>query len=151
VLTITLPPLREHPEDIPALVHHFLRTAPRETGLPEGQRVGIDPGALPALAAHGWPGNVRELRSVLQRAVLEAREGVITREVVEALLETGHVPLVAGAGGSLQEIEREAILNCLRDCNHVRRVAARRLGIAESTLYEKIRRYGLEPPQGPGS
>jgi two-component system NtrC family response regulator len=148
VLVITLPPLREHREDIPALVHHFLRTAARETGLPEAQRVRIDPGALPALAAHAWPGNVRELRSVLQRAALEARDGMITRELVETLLEAAPVSPSGQAGRSLQEIEREAILNCLKDCNHVRRVAARRLGIAESTLYEKIRRYGLEPSRG---
>ena len=144
-VTIQLPPLRERPEDLPDLVHGFLATARENTGIDGAHLTRFDEDALAIMAAHRWPGNVRELRNLVYRAVASHPGGVVQRKTVEELLtESALEEPVPGAGaGSLEEMEREAIRNALADCHGQRRAAARRLGIAESTLYDKIRRYGL--------
>ncbi len=145
VLRLRLPPLRERRADVAALVHHFLRTVVRDTGVPGADRVRMRQDALDRLERHPWPGNVRELRNVIHRAVVECEGDEITREQVDALLAgaAGAAAPAPGPALTLEDVEQEAVRNALRDTGGNRRAAARRLGIAESTLYEKIRKYRL--------
>src|SRR6185295_9739707 len=74
VLTITTPPLREHPSDIPQLVDHFLRHAQRSLAR-SGEHL-IEPDAITALASYTWPGNIRQLRHAVERLVATLPDGV---------------------------------------------------------------------------
>jgi DNA-binding NtrC family response regulator len=142
VLAIRMPQLRDHLEDLSVLMSAFLESAAEWTGVRASEATRFDEAAMQALRAHPWPGNVRELRNLVLRAAMRRPGGRIDRALVEALLRENS-PTAARTSGSLEEIERHTIHNALRDCHGNRRAAARRLGIAESTLYEKIRRYGL--------
>jgi DNA-binding NtrC family response regulator len=145
-ISIALPPLRERTVDIPLLAEHFLRQL---GGLTPPT---LTPDALAALEAYPWPGNVRELRNVIERAVLLANTGVITRS--DLPLSTLHLP---GTGTfstdgdsqrqTLSDLERrhiEAVL--VRASWHQGRAAAQ-LGISSKTLYRKIREYGFVRPR----
>jgi DNA-binding NtrC family response regulator len=145
VYAIGLPPLRDRLEDLPDLVGHFLESAEEHTGVGGAARVRFEEDAIDRLGEHGWPGNVRELRNVVLRSVVEVKQGAVDGQLVGRLLVdlAGPEPVAPSPSGSLQEIEREVIRRALQDCNGQRRAAARRLGIAESTLYEKISKYDL--------
>ncbi len=134
VLTLTLPPLRARVEDILPMAQHFL---------PLGST--LTPAAEAALTAYAWPGNIRELKNTLWRASILARGDAI--DVVHLGL-----PVELPASGrsrtsatvhTLEEAEREAIRVALSAADGNRSQAARMLGIARSTLLEKLRRYGL--------
>lgn len=85
VLTITTPPLREHPSDIPQLVDHFLRHA--QTSLARSGEHMIEPNAIAALASYAWPGNVRQLRHLLERLVATLADGetITARDIYRCL------------------------------------------------------------------
>jgi DNA-binding NtrC family response regulator len=143
---ITMPPLADRLEDLQDLLHAFLVVAEDYTGVRGAGSTWFDASAMKALCGHSWPGNLRELRNLVMRAVVCRAGGIVDGALVEELLaetelkRTGQEPDPC----SLEEVEREAICNALRDCHGQRRAAARRLGIAESTLYEKLHRYRLE-------
>jgi two-component system response regulator HydG len=155
VVTITLPPLRERPADIPLLIDHFLR----EFAQQHGRNVrGITPEARTLLVRAGWPGNVRELRNALESMVLLARSDVLdVKDVPETVLDR-HGAAARGAselpsdlqggydlrGRSAAEVERELIRTNLELVGGNRHKAARILKIGERTLYRKIKEYGLE-------
>jgi DNA-binding NtrC family response regulator len=148
-MEVRLPPLREHPGDIPELVDWFAGRYSRQQHKPKPE---ILPEALDRLAAYGWPGNVRELRNVIERAVLLS-EGVIGAE---------HLPPETGAGregaageaadGSLRSLrrraldgtEREAVVRALEASRGNRRAAARSLNVDPKTFYRLLDRYGLK-------
>lgn len=138
VFPITLPPLRERREDIPALVEHFVR----EVAARHGRSVSrVRPATLRMLAAHDWPGNVRELQNIVER-------GVIVSEGDELAFDPGWL-----AGASAAETaktwaaqERQRILDALRATDG--RVygpggAAHRLGLNPTTLYGKMKKHGI--------
>jgi DNA-binding NtrC family response regulator len=136
---IHLPPLRERPEDIPALAEHFLGLHAHRYRKPLR---GFDPAALEALAAYAWPGNVRELDHVVQRAVLLARSD----EVKPADLGLQ----AAGGGGerrleemSLEEVERLLIQKALRRFGGNVSQAAEALGLSRSALYRRMQKYEI--------
>jgi DNA-binding NtrC family response regulator len=141
VATIELPLLQEHPEDIPELVEHFLRT--RRVG-PAPHRV--RPDALEALLRYDWPGNVRELANVLERAQMLASDHVITLDN----LPQGFVKAISATPGKstsprhLREVERRHVLEVLQveKWNKVR--AANTLGISRRALYRLIEKFRLE-------
>jgi DNA-binding NtrC family response regulator len=142
VLEIALPPLRDRESDLPDLIGAFLRDPERATGVEGAGATSFGGGAVDALRNQPWPGNVRELRNLVHRAVLRCPGGTVDGALILELLgDTVAAP--ASPPQVLEDIEREAIRKALRDCGGQKRAAARRLGIAESTLYEKIRRYGL--------
>jgi len=143
VVAIHLPPLRERPEDIPALAHHFARLA----GQRLGRRVGLSAAAVEWLVAQSWPGNARELEHTIERA------GVLSDHEI---LEAGDFRVPAAASraanaatpGTLRETldaaERTAIAEALAAAGGNRREAATRLGVSLRTLFYKIARHGLE-------
>jgi DNA-binding NtrC family response regulator len=154
---ISLPPLRERPEDIEPLTEHTLKqlsAAPPE----------ITPEARAALRAYSWPGNVRQLRNCLERGVLLANNNLITLdelppEVARPSTGVGSLssfPVAAGSqsmGGSasdsggptsLREVERQQILSALEQTGWHRGKTAEILGISPSTLYRRLRDYNLD-------
>jgi DNA-binding NtrC family response regulator len=138
---IDLPPLRERPEDIPALVAHFAQQVASRTARP----ISITPQALMLISAYHWPGNVRELKQVVERAATLSPTGRLDRTDFPSLMgEIG-----PGASGSLalkpqvEVVEREAIQRALAAAKGNRREGARLLQVSLRTLFYKIRRYGI--------
>jgi two-component system NtrC family response regulator len=139
---LRLPALRERPEDLTPLVLAFLR---REVG-PE---IAVDPRAWRALRAYPWPGNVRELETAIGAACVRAGAGGILRE--EHLPEAIRIRERTLPGSRLdlpravRRTERELILEALGRTGFQRTEAAQLLGIGRNTLYEKMRRLGIQP------
>ncbi len=153
---IDLAPLRERSEDVEPLARHLLQLVGGTT-TPE-----LDEAALDALRAYSWPGNVRQLKNTLERAVIlsnngritlaelppeVARPGVyapalVTNPVAGATAEAGTNPV--GSPASLREVERQQILAALEQSGWHRGKTAEILGISPSTLYRRLRDYGLE-------
>jgi DNA-binding NtrC family response regulator len=150
VVRLHIPPLRERPEDVPALLTHFARQAATRLG----HTVSITPSALDALTHHTWPGNVRELRNAVERAAVLGTGGPL--EPRDFALANGngngkHAGSEQGAaahanGGSLElktqveAVERQAIQRALEASGGNRRQAASLLGISLRTLFYKMRR-----------
>ncbi len=134
-IDVTLPPLRERRDDIPALATLLLKR------LAGGRRAcRVEATAMASLQAHDFPGNVRELRNLLQRAVLTCRNGAIS--VADLKLPSASAKVLVNAQ-PLAEVERSHIRALLEThSGHRSRVAAA-LGITERTLYRKLKRYGL--------
>jgi two-component system response regulator HydG len=146
VVPLHLPPLRGRRGDIPALADNFVqRHAPR------GQAVRFTAAALERLKAHPWPGNVRELRNVVHRALLLRRGPVIDVEDLHfdaAVHPELGVTLPAAGGGltleqMLAKVEREIIENALKRFRDNRERVARELGMSRSTLFKKLKDWGL--------
>ena len=144
VFSINLPPLRERKEDIPLLSRHFLAKHVEKEGknIP---KIGSD--AMQALMDYHWPGNVRQLENALSYGVILCQgEEISMRHLPSFLKESSVDP----AGVSLADMERRMILRALEDSSWNKHDAARRLQVSRSTLYSKIRRYGLEKEAGTG-
>jgi transcriptional regulator with PAS, ATPase and Fis domain len=138
---ITVPPLRERREDIPPLVHDFVRRA--STRMKKDVKT-VSPDAMTALMNYSWPGNVRELEHAIERAVILAQSSSIrVRELPpEVTQKTQHRP---GADTlDLQEQERAMIERALERFKGNRRQAAEALKISTVTLWRKMKRYGLD-------
>ncbi len=147
VFTIRLPQLQERPEDIPALVKHFL-TRSAQRGL--HQVGGVSPGVMQQLRAHPWPGNVRELEHVIERAVILTQGEVIDRvELGETSFapqpELGPLPPGKGIAEALVDYERALVLQALREAGGVQARAARALGVSRSNMHYRVRKLGIEP------
>lgn len=143
LLPLTLPPLRERAEDIPLLVHHFIRSGP----IRGGQDWEVEPSALAALLAHPWPGNVRELKNVVRRACILADRPQITLELLPFLappLRNAAKDDGAPVAAPLWEVERDHIRKVLAATGGNKTQASQVLGVDRKTLYAKIERYGLE-------
>lgn len=141
---ITLPPLRERADDIPALVTHFAQQVASRTGRP----ISLTPQALAGLSSYTWPGNVRELRQIVERAATLSPSGKLDRSDFP-ILSMDHPGSPAGAGGyalkpQVESVEREAILRALTAAQGTRREAARLLQVSLRTLFYKLRRYSLD-------
>jgi sigma-54 dependent transcriptional regulator, acetoin dehydrogenase operon transcriptional activator AcoR len=154
--SLRIPPLRERGEDIVILARHFAMRAARRAGHAEPV---LTQGALDRLCRHDWPGNVRELRNVIETAVALAQGEVIDDEdlslspvaPVPEAASLQPAPDLAAARGApavepLRVVERERILACVRECHGNLTEAARRLGIARSTLYQRLAGYGVSRP-----
>ncbi|MBZ4400908.1 sigma-54 dependent transcriptional regulator [Myxococcus faecalis] len=137
-LILHVPALRERPEDIPVLARSFLA----EMGTARGRGgVGLQPDAETALMRYAWPGNIRELRNVLERAVLLSGGGALSRG--DLRFESSPDEPAAEDDLTLEELERRHIERVLRRENgHVERAAVR-LGIPRSSLYERLKRLGI--------
>jgi two-component system response regulator AtoC len=150
VVRIDLPPLRDRPDDIPALVAHFLdsyRPAPGKDPVKMGRE------AMRQIMEYDWPGNVRQLENVIQRAVVLSADGVVDDDDLElsaplpervgldiAGLVRDAVPLKQ----VVSDVERDMIAEALRQADGNRSEAARTLHIYRRLLYQKMEEYGLE-------
>jgi DNA-binding NtrC family response regulator len=146
VLTIEVPPLRNRPGDIALLARHFAEQAALRA---ERGRPALTDAAIAHLAAQPWPGNVRELENTIERAVILAAGDVLDVADVAGPRRPGapftglttftgdHVP-------TLDELERTHILRVLELCEGQKRKAASMLGINRTTLWKKLRQYGIE-------
>jgi len=151
VIPITLPPLRERREDILPLVSHFVAEIGRKM---RKNLQGFSPPALTALLAHDWPGNVRELENVVERtAALSSSELISLQELETSLQLGGEAP--ANPQGSLEAetlrgtyraLERDSILRALEQHGWDRSAAAAALGISRTSLWRKMKEYGLRKP-----
>ena len=143
VVTISLPPLRERRQDIPALVEHFLRCG--------GRSASITPQALTKLSGYHWPGNVRELENTIERAIVLARESVVTENEIELRPAHGNsgtgwaaqAPVEGGWEANFVELERSLLERAFLQAQGNKSKAADLLGIHRRLLYEKMRRHGL--------
>jgi two-component system response regulator HydG len=139
VIPVHLPPLRERRADIPVLAQHFLRCCAERMGKPVE---GFTPAAISALEGHSWPGNARELENMIERLVVLTRGRHIDISDLPEGMGRG-AQAAANAAGTLDELERRRILEVLGETGGNKKAAASRLGIHRSTLYAKLRRYGL--------
>jgi DNA-binding NtrC family response regulator len=145
-LELRIPPLSERPEDVPVIARRILDSFAREVGRAVP---GISESAMGVLQAHTWPGNVRELRNVLETAVLRNRSEQLEPE--DLRLRPSPAEASSGALPTLAEVERRHIRRALEvSGGHVGR-AAHALGVSTSSLYERIRRFGLSVATDPGA
>jgi DNA-binding NtrC family response regulator len=135
---LTVPPLRERPEDIPLIARWMVteRSACRGKSLSDG--------AIARLQAYRWPGNIRELRNVLERAAVLAPNDVLAAE--DLLFDSAPArarPEIDEASCTLEDVEHRHIERVLRAAEGRVSVAAERLGVPRSTLYEKLKQHGI--------
>jgi two-component system response regulator HydG len=143
VVMITVPPLRDRPDDIPLLADFFLRRYAKKN---RRRLQGVHPRAMQLLQRYRWPGNVRELENVIERAVIMARGDVIDARDLPGTFVDANAPAPApmlASGRSLKEVEQEMILNTLADMGGNRTQTARVLGISRRTLQLKLKDYGV--------
>ncbi len=144
VLRVELPPLRQRGDDIPQLIEHFVRFFGERCGRPN---LRVSPELIDLCLSYSWPGNVRELRNAVERMVIMAQDEEIT--VADLPPEVGgtqviRVPGAAGGLRSLAEVEREHILAVLEQVKGNKKRAAEILQIDRSTLYAKLKQYGVD-------
>ena len=161
VFTIHLPPLRERGDDLPMLIHHYLRRFNRELGREVRE---VAPEAMKKLCDYSWPGNIRELQSVLKQALLRLTGPVLVPAFLSELARKAGEPATAiGAGSRLEalieqrlrdgsqdlfeearrELDRFLLPLVLRSTEGNQVQAARTLGIARRTLRMRLRELGL--------
>ena len=138
---LRVPPLRQRIDDIPALVEYFLEK--------HGLRYGIEPvrpgeDVLAALKAYPWPGNVRELENFVVRWISLGPEALDALDKRMALSFEQHDSNRRWLSMTMDEIEAEVIKMVLHDCGGNKTLAAKRLGIARKSLYNKVERFKLE-------
>jgi DNA-binding NtrC family response regulator len=153
VVSIDMPPLHHRKDDIPLLAQHFLHRFAAESGK---HLDGIGPDAVKVLMCHDWPGNIRELENVIERAVLLSEGPLVTvadLQIGESLAWTAEhdrTPAVRipPSGISLEEIERQALLEALRMSNWVQKDAALLLGISPRVMSYKLKVLRIDTPNG---
>jgi len=145
---IEVPPLRERKEDIPPLVASFVKQFAQQLGKPEPN---IAPDAFQKLLDYSWPGNVRELQNAMEYAVVLARQDLIgvkelptELQLPAALQQTERVAPTRPGVQTLDDVERNTILQALAQCHGNKKKAAALLGIQRPTLYNKLKRYAIE-------
>jgi DNA-binding NtrC family response regulator len=149
VFAIGLPPLCDHPEDIPGLVDHFLR----ELKQPEGKNLtGVDAECLEVLKSYRWPGNVRQLRNVIERALIVSQGPLISVADLPPEMKRNSGSSAAfelHLGMSLDEVERELIMRTIDFTGGNKSRAAEVLGVSRKTLYNRLERYqGKDSQEG---
>ncbi len=164
VVVITLPPLRERAEDIPALVQYFLRRYGKELG---AERATIQPKAMKLLGEQPWPGNIRELENTVRKALLLARGYAIGPSDIRKALGASPARATAGSpiGAHVTELlaaasrgevdnvraelfenaDRELFTQAIRLAQGNQAKAARWLGVSRITMREKLTHFGIHP------
>jgi DNA-binding NtrC family response regulator len=154
VVNLRIPALRERRQDIPHLVAHFLERLGRE----KNTTFTLDDEALRTIVDYDWPGNVRELEHVIERACALSSDPVLHLDSLSTQLQNFHYETRRAAAAvvparepeaarleitPLAELEKQAILSTIRQLNGDKLKAARLLGIGKTTLYRKLKEYGL--------
>jgi two-component system response regulator HydG len=145
-VTLVLPPLRERREDIPLLIHYFVKEFAEKY---HKELEGVSPAAQQLLISYSWPGNVRQLRTAIENMVVLSPDKTLGPESLPpeihpsgaAAENIGGIDNLVGI--SIEQAEKELIRNTLKMVDGNREQAAKILHIGERTLYRKIREYGL--------
>ncbi|MAA65129.1 MAG: DNA-binding response regulator [Alteromonadaceae bacterium] len=137
VVQVDIPPLRERKEDVPLLFHHFALIAAARY---DRESVPLDAGQAARLMQHSWPGNVRELRNLAERYVLLGPVALDETEEVQGANISGRQTL----SEMTEAFERSAIVSALNACQGSIKGTMVQLGIARKTLYDKMKKYGLD-------
>ncbi|MEM9456461.1 MAG: sigma-54 dependent transcriptional regulator [Myxococcota bacterium] len=160
-VTLRLPPLRERPEDIIPLARSFIKEQARLLSQPEPV---LSPETEAVMLAYSWPGNIRQLRNAIERAMLVNDEAVVhptdlglhgdSTRCSPAAMPRFDVPdselnLEKARKRTIEAVERECIHRALDEAEGAVTRAARILGISRSTLWTKLRRYGIDPSEAP--
>ncbi len=142
VLPIHLPPLRERTEDIPLLINTFLNRLRSSTGK---DVKGLTASAMSGLTAHDWPGNVRELKSALEYAFVVGGEGWIDVHDLPPMLASKAEP-GAETDDEKRDVatEKEALMAALRQAGGNQSKAARLLGVSRVTVWNRMKRHGID-------
>ncbi len=160
VISITLPPLRVHTEDIPLLTNYFLSRHCQEMKKP---LVTVPPETMDGLLKYSWPGNVRELENLLKRALLLSKSNIITPDLIQAEMNATQALPVAGARNEyssfipenlddfegrlfkhvIEQLEKELIEKSLAYNNGNQVKTAKLLGISRAMLHERMEKFGL--------
>ncbi len=147
VVGITVPALRERRSDIPELTEHFLTQLAEKHGTPIPR---IAPAVLDRLVRHDWPGNIRELRNVIESMILtssgpELDVHDLPADILSRIEDRfDSVGVVPGGLTAIELAERDALLMMIRACRGNLTATARRAGLAKSTVYAKIKKFGLD-------
>ena len=143
VVPIHLPPLRDRKEDIPLLVNHFLKRYNKKKEVPVTR---VEPGTTKLLMSYDWPGNVRELENGIERALILEDGDTLLPRCFPWLVEQGQMRIPTGNGKiyGLEELEKEHIERVLGETKGHKGKTANLLGIDRKTLYQKIKKYGLD-------
>jgi DNA-binding NtrC family response regulator len=145
VVSLRLPALRNRKEDVGLLSAHFLERIAAGKGL----RWSLSPEAMRVLTSYHWPGNVRELKECMEYAAAVARDGFIKVEDLPPQIQRLGSMATTGAGAPvgkilpLAEVEKQTILQALERLNGDKLMTARVLGIGKTTLYRKLKEYGI--------
>jgi DNA-binding NtrC family response regulator len=148
VICCELPPLRERPEEVAGLLQFLGGAIAKEIGAP---RFELDPEAIRQAELFPWPGNVRELRNRLERAIALSEDGVIRGVDLfpdSAPSEPASHDAPVSLAQAREAAERAHIERVLAACGMRQQEAARRLGISRTTLWEKMKRYGIDASKG---
>lgn len=144
VVTVTMPPLRERSGDLPKLVAYFLRKEGSELAMPDD--------VMARLEAYHWPGNVRELENVIRRCIaLATGDAVRVEDLPPEITQATRLPpgeeAPQGLVGDLERIERNSLMNALKETGWNVSRAARILGVGRTALQYKMKKYGLKKPE----
>ncbi|QEN09553.1 sigma-54-dependent Fis family transcriptional regulator [Oceanispirochaeta crateris] len=137
--TVSIPPLRERPNDIPLLTDLFLKEFASENNK---VLKGIDPDVMDQLKKYPWPGNIRELKNVINYAAAVSSTGTLGIRDLPGSLQHG-VPGRTGLLNTLDDSEKSIILNELKKTNYNKKKVAEILNISRTTLYSKMRKYEI--------
>jgi len=151
VIPIVLPPLREHPEDIPDLAEFFIKRFNAALGK---EIKGVAPNAMAALMKHPWRGNVREMQNLIERAVALAEGGILTLSDFGETLHPEEVEVasqvISEEGVDLEEaigkVEKRLLLKALEATDWVKKEAARRLHINFRSFRYRLKKHGINTP-----
>jgi DNA-binding NtrC family response regulator len=141
VLSITIPALRDRPEDIPLLIQHFLSKYSKDV-----EPLSIEPQAMKRLCNYPWPGNVRQLEHCIEQMVVLRKGNALSKSDIPGfLLPAAQEQIVPPGSGSVKEFERLALKRAMENSHGNVEQAAKILGIAKSSLYRKLKDQGLPP------
>ena len=146
-----VPPLRDHKEDLPLLVTHFIKLFAKENCK---KIEGASDELIGILMNYDWPGNIRELENLIERAVILDTDGVIGKDDLPEIIlhrseafknmpETLSAEMPLSLKNALQEPEKVYILQVLKEVGWNKKRAAIKLGVNRTTLYSKLRKYNL--------
>jgi two-component system response regulator HydG len=148
VIPVHLAPLRERAEDIPALVSYFMERACQRNGLALKH---VSTEAMRLLMAYPWPGNVRELENTIERAVILSESDAVSPDALPGKIHASESSSFRWQASytpvTLEELERDYMLQVLRETGWQKKRASEILGVDPSTIYRKLQRYGIEPPE----
>lgn len=145
VLTIEVPPLRNRKNDIPLLIDRYLAELYRESGLLRH----IPENVMEILKNYSWPGNIRELKNVVEKIYVNSEDANISINdlppyIINSSVKDKLSDPDAGLGKIIESVEKEIIMNTLKECNYNKSVTAKKLNIPRATLYRKIEEYRLD-------